>query len=196
VNLIERVKSILLSPKEEWPRIAAETATVQSLYVGYIMILAAIGPIAMLVAFSALGLGFGLGTGVFAYIHSLIGVAILALIVDVLAPSFGGTKDYIAAMKLVAYSFTAVWIAQIALLIPVVGMLVVLVGLIYGFYLFFLGAPVLKKSTPDKAVPLTIVVVVSAIVLMYLFGMIARSLGFGFGMGGGSMGMGPMGMLH
>ena len=28
-----------------------------------------------------------------------------------------------AAMKLVAYSFTAVWVAQIALLIPVLGLL-------------------------------------------------------------------------
>ena len=196
MNLIERVKSILLNPKEEWPKIAAETATVQSLYVGYIMILAAIGPIVMLVAFGALGFGFGAGTAVFAYIHSLVGVAILALIVDVLAPSFGGTKDYVAAMKLVAYSFTAVWIAQIGLLIPVLGLLIVLAGLIYGFYLFFLGVPVLKKSTPDKAVPFTIVVVVSAIVLMYLLGMIARSLGFGFGMGGGSIGVGPMGMLR
>jgi hypothetical protein len=54
--------------------------------------------------------------------------------------------------------------------------------------------PILKKSTPDKAVPFTIVVLVSAIVLMYLLGMIARSLGFGFGMGAGPMGMGPMGM--
>jgi hypothetical protein len=192
MNLIERVKNILLKPREEWPKIAAEAATVQSLYVGYIVILAAIGPIAMLVAFSALGLGFGLSTAVFAYIHSLIGVAILALIVDVLAPSFGGVKDYVAAMKLVAYSFTAVWIAQIALLIPVAGILVVLVGLIYGFYLLFLGVPVLKKSTPDKAVPFTIVVVVSAIVLMYLLGMTARSLGFGFGMGAGPMGVSPM----
>jgi hypothetical protein len=194
MDLIERIKSILLSPREAWPKIASEAATVQSLYVGYIVILAAIGPIAMLVAFSTLGFGFGLSTAVFAYIHSLIGVAILALIVDVLAPSFGGTKDYVAAMKLVAYSFTAVWVAQIALLIPVAGMLVVLVGLIYCFYLFFLGVPILKKSTPDKAVPFTIVVLVSAIVLMYLLGMIARSLGFGFGMGAGPMGMGPMGM--
>lgn len=194
MNLFERVKNILLSPKEEWLKIAAETATVQSLYVGYIVILAAIGPVVMLVAFGALGFGFGASTAVFAYIHSLIGVAILALIVDVLAPSFGGTKDYVAALKLVAYSFTAAWIAQIALLLPVLGLLVLLVGLIYGFYLFFLGVPVLKKSTVDKAVPFTIVVVISAIVLMYLLGMIARSLGFGFGMSAGSMGMGPMGM--
>jgi len=192
--LIERVKNILLQPKDEWPKIAVEEATPQSLYLGYIMILAAIGPLATFVAFGAFGLGFGLGMAVFAYIQSLIGVAILALIVDVLAPSFGGTKDFVAAMKLVAYSFTALWVAQIAFLIPMLGLLVVLIGLIYSFYLFFLGVPVLKKSTADRAVPFTIVVVVSAIVLMYLLGMIARSLGFGFGMGAGSMGMGAMGI--
>jgi len=194
VNLLERAKNILLQPKQEWPRIAAESATVQSLYIGYIMILAAIGPIAMLVSFAALGLGFGIGAAVFAYIHGLIGVAILALIVDVLAPNFGGTRDYVAALKLVAYSFTALWVAQIALLIPAAGMLVVLVGLIYGFYLFLLGVPIMNKSTADKAVPFTIVVVVSAIVLMYLLALIARSLGFGFGMGIGPVGTPGAGM--
>jgi Yip1-like protein len=194
MNFIDRVKKILLSPKGEWPTIAGESATVQSLYIGYIVILAAIGPLAMLVSFGVLGLGFGVGAAVFAYIHSLVGVAILALIVDLLAPTFGGTRDFVAAMKLVAYSLTAVWVAQIALLIPVVGMLVVLIGLVYAFYLFFLGVPVLKKATADKAVPFTIVVLISAIVLMYLLGMIARGLGFGFGIGSGPMAMGPMGL--
>lgn len=201
MNIFERAKNILLQPKQEWPKISGESATVQSLYIGYIMILAAIGPLAMLVSFAALGLGFGLGAAVFAYIHALVGVAILALIVDVLAPNFGGTRDFVAALKLVAYSFTALWVAQIALLLPAAGALIVLVGFIYGFYLFLLGVPVLKKSTPDKAVPFTIVVVVSAIVLMYLLALIARSLGFGFGyglgFGGAPMGVGrAMGLLH
>jgi hypothetical protein len=194
VNLIDRVKNILLNPKAEWPKIAGESATVQSLYVGYIVILAAIGPIAMLVTFGALGGGLGVSSAIFAYIHSLIVVAILALIVDVLAPSFGGGRDFVASLKLVAYSFTAVWVAQIALLIPFAGWLVVLIGLIYGFYLFLLGVPVMKKSSADKAVPFTIVVVVSAIVLIYLLAWIAGSLGFGFHMGAGSM-AGTMGML-
>src|ERR1043166_2268629 len=191
MNLIDRVKNVLLAPKQEWPRIAAESATAQSLYAGYIVILAAIGPLATLVSLTIIGLGFGIGAAVFAYIHSLVGVAILALIADLLAPTFGGSRDYVAAMKLVAYSFTAVWVAQIALLIPVIGFVIVFIGLIYSFYLFYLGVPVLKKSTGDKVVPYTIVVVISAIVLMYLIGLIARSLGFG--MGGGPMAMGPMG---
>jgi hypothetical protein len=194
VNLIDRVKTILLSPKDEWPRIAAEPATVQSLYTGYIVILAAFGPLALLVSFAVLGLGAGLGAALFTYIHSLVDVAILALIVDVLAPTFGGTKDYVASLKLVTYSFTALWVAQIALLIPVAGGLVVLIGLVYAFYLFFLGVPVLRRSTADRAIPFTIVVVISAIVLMYLLEMIARGLGFGFGgMGAGPMAAGPMG---
>src|SRR3546814_3114058 len=37
-KLVERVKSILLSPKSEWPVIAAEPATVKGLYTGYFMI--------------------------------------------------------------------------------------------------------------------------------------------------------------
>ncbi len=196
MNLVDRVKQILLSPKDEWPRIAAETATVQSLYVGYIVILAAIGPLATFVSFALIGLGFGLAAAVFAYIHSLIGVAILALIVDLLSPGFGGAKDYVAALKLVAYSFTALWVAQIALLIPVAGAVIVLIGLVYAFYLFFVGAPVMKKSAVDKAIPFTIVVVISAIVLMYLLGMIARGLGIGFGMGAGPMAIGPMGLAR
>ncbi|HUH94375.1 MAG TPA: Yip1 family protein [Casimicrobiaceae bacterium] len=194
MNLIDRVKTILLSPRDAWPRIAAEPATVQSIYIGYIVVLAAIGPVATLVSFAVLGLGFGLGAAVFAYVHSLVGVAILALIVDVLAPTFGGARDYVAALKLVAYSFTALWVAQIALLIPVAGGLIVLIGLVYAFYLFFLGVPVLKKSTVERAIPFTLLVVVSAIVLMYLLAMIARGLGFGFGIGTGPLAAGPMGV--
>ena len=181
MNTTERITRILLTPKAEWPTIAAEPATAQSLYLRYVVILAAIGPIAMLISFAVLGLGIGIGAAVFAYVHALIGVAILALIVDALAPRLGGTRDYVRALKLVAYSFTALWVAQIALLIPVAGAVIALIGLAYSLYLFFLGAPVLGKTTPEKALPFTIVVVICAIVAMYLLGLIARSIGLGFG---------------
>jgi hypothetical protein len=193
VNLIARVKNILLTPREEWPRIAAEAATVQSLYLRYVLILAAIGPLATFVSFAVLGLGLGLGAAIFAYLHALIGVAIVALIVDALAPRFGGTRDYVRALKLTAYSFTALWVAQIALLIPVAGALIALIGLVYSLYLFFLGVPVLGKSAAEKAIPFTIVVIVCAIVVMYLIGLIARTLGFGFG-AAAPMAVGPMGL--
>jgi hypothetical protein len=193
VNLIERVKNILLQPKEEWPKIATEAATPQSLYLGYIMILAAIGPIVTMLGLGAFGAGFGIRVAILAYVNSLVAVAVLALIVDFLATTFGGTKDFVAALKLTAYSFTAAWVAQVALLIPVLGRIVVLVAGIYGFYIFFLGAPVLKKCAADKAVTFTIVVLLCAVVLMYLLILIV------FNLGGASAGMGDgmsVGMLR
>src|SRR3954469_1333440 len=48
MNLVDRIKGIVVEPRNEWPKIAAEPATVQSLYTGWIMILAAVAPIAVL----------------------------------------------------------------------------------------------------------------------------------------------------
>ena len=94
--LIDRVKNILLTPKTEWPVIGGETPTVQSLYVGYIVILAAIGPIAMAVRFGLFGMG--LGTALISYVVALIMIYLLAWIVDALAPTFGGEKNFIRSL--------------------------------------------------------------------------------------------------
>ena len=102
---IDRLKNILLSPKTEWPVIAGETATVQSLYVGYIMILAAIGPIALALRFGIAGAGITFAIA--NYLVSLAVVYLLALLVDALAPSFGGEKNFIRSLQLVAV--TAAW---------------------------------------------------------------------------------------
>src|SRR3546814_2366864 len=45
-KIIERVKAILTTPRTEWPTAAAEPATVQGLYTGYIAIVAALPIIA------------------------------------------------------------------------------------------------------------------------------------------------------
>lgn len=162
MNLFDRVKAILVEPRNEWAKIAAEPATVQSLYTGWIMILAAIGPVALLVATGSIQLAIA------QYVLSLIITFVLALIVDALAPSFGGTKDFIASLKLTAYSYTVAWLAGIFNLLGLLGGLLVLVATIYAFYTFFLGAPVLKKSSPEKAVPFTLVIVLCGIVLGFL----------------------------
>jgi hypothetical protein len=186
VSLVERIKAILVNPKSEWPKIAGETTSVQALYTGYIMILAVIGPLAMLVAFAPLGVPFALRTALVNYIGSLVVVAVLALIADLLAPSFGGKRDYVASLKLIAYSFTAVWCAQIALIVPLLGGLVVLIGTIYAFYLFMLGAPVLGKCASARAVPFTIFVLLCSIVLFLLI----RALVMAPVLGGAPLGAG------
>src|SRR5690606_19535458 len=100
-SLAARGKNILLMPKTEWARIDAERATVRSIYVPYVLLLAAIGPLAMLIGgqvfgYGAFGVHFrptlmsGLVTAVVSYGLALAGVFVLALVIEALAPSFGG----------------------------------------------------------------------------------------------------------
>ena len=166
MNLVERIKGIVMDPRNEWVKIAAEPATVQSLYTNWIMILAAVGPIAMLVAMHSIQFAIA------QYVLSLIITFVLALIVDALAPSFGGTKDIVASLKLTAYSYTIAWLAGIFNLLGMLGSVIALAAAIYAFYTFYLGVPVLKKATPEKAVQFTLVIVVCGIVLGLLSGFV------------------------
>ena len=124
MSLIERVQSILLKPKQTWPVIAAEGGDVASIFTGYVMILAAIPAVAAFIGMTLFGIGgFGvtmripvtaaLGSMIIGYVMSLIMVFVLALIVNALAPTFGGTKNQVAAVKVVAYSMTATFVAGI-----------------------------------------------------------------------------------
>ncbi|HEY6457456.1 MAG TPA: Yip1 family protein [Steroidobacteraceae bacterium] len=186
-NLLGRVKGILLTPRSEWPLIAAESDTIGGIYTGYILILAAIP--ALRVLLTARFLGFSvLPIVLTTYVMSLVGTFIVALIVDGLAPTFGGEKSQVQALKVVAYSYTASWIASLIGIVPGLGVLAALVGLIYGLYLLYLGLPFTMKCPADKSLGYTIVTVIAAIVVTVVLGLVVRSIG-GFGyLGGGSLG--------
>ena len=161
-GIVDRARRILANPREEWIKIAVEPATVQSLYTNWIMILAAIGPIALLLSMHPLQVA------VAQYVRSLITTFVLALVVDALAPSFGGTKDFTASLKLTAYSYTAAWLAGVFNLLGTLGDIVIVIATLYALYTFLVGAPVLNRSSPDKAVPFTLIVVLCAVVLFFL----------------------------
>ncbi len=181
--LAERVKRILLAPKEEWPVIDGEAATVAGLYTGYIVPLAAIGPVAQAIGYSVFGvsmpfmgthrtpIGSAVTGAVVTFVLTLVGVYVLALIIDALAPTFGGTRNQIQALKVAAYSSTASWLAGIFALVPGLRILGIL-GL-YSLYLLYLGLPVLMKSPADKALGYTVVVILAGVVLFMLIGLAA-----------------------
>jgi hypothetical protein len=194
-KLIDRAKAILLTPKTEWPVIAAEPETTAGLYKNYIVILAAIGPVAMFLALSVIGVGtflgsyrIGMGAGlsylVVSYALGLASVWLFSLVVNALAPTFGGQKDAIQALKTVAYAMTAAWVGSIGNLIPGIGWLISLAGAAYSVYLLYLGLPVTMKSPPDKAVGYTVVCIIVGIVISWIVMAIASSV-IGRGMWGG-----------
>jgi Yip1 domain len=190
VSLIDRVKNILMRPKTEWPVIAAEPASVASLYRNYIVILAAIPAIAMAVGLLLFGInliivtvrpsmGYVLSQAIVSYIMTLVGVFVVALIIEALAPTFGGQKDRVQALKVAAYSYTAAWVAGIVYLVPMLGLLVLL-AMIYGFYLMYLGLPVLMKSDPDKTAVYLVAVIVAAIVIYFVIGAVTAAVTHSF----------------
>jgi hypothetical protein len=185
MNLVDRVKNILLTPSTEWPVIDAEAETTGSLYTGYIIPLAAVPVIAWFLGMTLFGfrmaglsvhvpLSRAFTSAVVMYVMWLVMVFVLGLIIDALAPTFGGTKNLIQALKVAAYSCTAGWVAGIFALIPALAWLGIL-GL-YGLYLLYLGLPILMKSPKEKAVGYTVVVIVCAIVLTYLVGMVSNKV--------------------
>lgn len=186
MDLVGRAKAILLSPRQEWPVIEKETTTAAELYTGYIVPLAAIGPLARAIGFSVIGVNLGIlgswrvspanaiGGAVVSYISTLVGVWVLAWVIDALAPKFGGQSNSVQALKVAAYSATAAWLAGVFALFPPLSILGIL-GL-YGLYLLYLGLPVLMKSPPEKAMGYTVVVVIVAVLIFAVVGVLASRL--------------------
>jgi hypothetical protein len=181
MDIVQRVKAITLKPKDTWPAIKAEQATIQDLYTSYAVILAAIPPIASFIGMSLLGfpIGRGISHAVVSYGLSLAGLYVVAQIIDALAPSFGSQKNLVNALKVAVYSSTPSWVAGILIIIPFLAPVAMLLSL-YSLYLFYLGLPIMMETPKDKARGYFILTIVISIVVFILIGTLSRSL-FGFG---------------
>jgi hypothetical protein len=176
MSMIDRVQSILTRPRATWPAILAEGTDAAGIFSRYLIYLAAIPAIAGFIGWTLVGAGvFGvtvklpimtaLARMVVGYLLSLVMVWVLALIVNALAPTFGGTKDPLAALKLVAYASTAGFVGGIFGLLPSLAPLA-LVASLYSIYLLYTGIAVMMRCPPEKAGAYTAVVIVCTVVAM------------------------------
>jgi uncharacterized membrane protein len=182
MNLVARAKAILMTPKQAWAVIDGEALNVSALLTGYVIPLALIGPIASFIGLSILGngffrLGFGMGISraIVAFVLAIVGVFVLAWVINALAPSFGAKQEMPQAIKLAAYSMTAAWVAGIFYLIPTLSILA-LIGALYSLYLFYVGLPILMKSPEDKTPAYAIAVIVACIVVFFIIGQITSRM--------------------
>ena len=165
MSIVQRIKEILTQPRQAWPRIAEETTTPKDLYLTYIIPLVAVSAIAGFIGATVVGVYLpfqgtyrasilsGLGTAVSQFVLGLAMVYLIVMIVNALAPRYGGRQDMTQALKVVAYSGTPAWLASVFQMIPGMRMLGVL-GL-YSIYLFYTGLPVVMKSSPERALGYT-----------------------------------------
>jgi hypothetical protein len=177
VRLLVCVKNILLSPSTQWEVIASEPSSSWGIYVGYVAPLAAVGAIATFINDSVVGVGAGfLGTyrapigiglihALLSCLFSFLGVYLIALIVNALAPIFGGQRDALRALKVVAFSCTPAWIGSALYLVPAVGAITGILAGLYGAYLLYVGLPVLMRCPRGKAIGYALALTLGAFVL-------------------------------
>lgn len=193
MNLVDRAKNIIMTPKTEWPVIAAEAPNTGAIMTGYVIPLALIPAVAMIIGFGFVGgqmfssVTWGIGMGVVSFISTILGVYLTALVMDFLAPNFGSQKNFGRALQTVAYSYTPMWIAGILNIIPVIGWLGSILGL-YGLYLMYLGIPHTMKTPQDKVVLYLVVSIIVMVIIYMILGAILSAIMFAI-LGFGAMGM-------
>ena len=183
MDIVERVKNIIMTPKTEWLVIAAEEPNTAQIFKGYVLPLALIPAIAHIIGLSVIGRGmmssfsWGIAMGLIQFILAFVGVYISAYVIAFLAPRFGSQQDMGRAVQLVAYSYTPAWVAGILSIVPALGVLV-FVGGLYGLYLMYLGLPQMMKTPQDKVIGYLVVSIIAMIVIYWIISLLLTSIIF------------------
>ena len=188
MNLVDRVKNIILTPAKEWEVIKGESWTVADLFTKYAIILAGIPAIAGLIGYSLFGFSYGFGSfklpigtsitwAVLTYILSLVGIFVLGFIIDALAPSFGSTKDLVASLKVAVFSSTPGWVAGIINIFPSLSWIAAIAS-IYGLVLLYMGLQIVKVVPKEKMVGYFVVILIVAILVYVVIGAIVGGIVF------------------
>ena len=187
MDLLSRVKGILLTPETEWLAVEKEPGTPAYLLTNYVVYLAAIPPIAGFlgraiigetlpsVGTSRVGLFAGLLGAVIGYVLSFVITFAVAIIIYQLAPRFGSVKNFSSALKVTAYSLTPYWVAGVLQVVPGLRFVGDVVAF-FGIYLVWLGLPRLMKTPADRAVAYVATMVVCAIVLVVAITLLAGAI--------------------
>jgi hypothetical protein len=183
MNLVDRARNIIVSPKTEWDVVAGEEPNIQQIIVGYVIPLALIPAIAVILGWGLFGvLGYksftyGIALGLVQLLNAIIGVFLAAFVIDALATSFGSQKNLGRAVQLVAFSMTPAWLGGILSIFPAIGWLGTLFGL-YGLYILYLGVTPLMKTPQDKSVGYVIVSIIVVIIVYFVLAAILTTIMF------------------
>lgn len=180
MNFLQRLKRILLTPAQEWPRIERESLSTRALWTRYILVLAAIPALAGFILRSLpvpvpgiIGMaerippGRGLLGMLAGYLVTLLMIHFMAHIANVLARTHDAKKNPAMALALIAYSSTAWMLGNVFAAIP--GLWIVnLVASLYSVRLLALGIPVLMKSPPEKTLSYTVALMICGLLAVTL----------------------------
>jgi hypothetical protein len=194
MELINRIKNILLTPKTEWQAVEAENEPHVKVFTTYVVPLAIIPAAAALIGYGVIGysafgvhvsnFGWGVRQAVMQYLLMLGGTYVTAFVIDALAANFGARKDLNRAFSLVAYAYTPMFVAGVFYILPSLSWLASLAGL-YGLYLLYIGLQPMMKAAAEKqtayfVVSLIVTVVVSVVLSTILTALLLKGTYFKF----------------
>ena len=195
MNLIERAKNIIITPKTEWEKIATEEQSLASVATSYVVPLVLVGAAATFIGYGLIGVSYfgvrvsstewGIKMAIIQLASALIGFVITSYVVDALAASFGSEKNINKSAQLVGYGYTPAMIGAIFNVFPAIALIGSLFGL-YGIYLMYLGLGPIKKTPEDKKVVYLVVTILVLIVVYFVIGLVLRNILL-TGMGPGSI---------
>jgi len=166
--------------------IANETIPKQRLFLNYAIPLALIGPLADWLGMSLIGVDLpfigmvrapywqGLASAIMAFVFVLAGVYLVSIIINLLAPRFAAEKDSRQALKIVIYSYTPAGLMGIFGILPMFSLVAILGGL-YGFYLLYLGLPVLMRCPQEKAMAYTAATITGTLLISFLLALLSSA---------------------
>jgi hypothetical protein len=186
MNALRRIIAILADPAAEWAAIDKEPGDAAYLLGRYVAPLALIPAVFGLIGACVVGavvpgaglartpLAPGLVGAVFGYVMSCATVVCLGSLIRLLAPTFGGRRDFNTAFKLAAYAFTPIWLTGIFLVAP--GLRFLELTGFYGAYILWTGASPLTK-VPDQKIPaFTAILVIAACVFIFIIRALQHAL--------------------
>jgi hypothetical protein len=185
-NLVQRVINIITKPKQEWEVIAQEEPNTMKLIGGYAFILALIPAMAAFIKYGIIGFSFmgytsrsissGIQTGLIQLLSAVIGVYLLAWVIDLLAPSFDSQKNFGRSLQLAVYASTPQWVAGILLIFSTSMSILIMLISLYAIYLLAVGMPVLKGTPKEKVVGYVILTIIAMIVIALIMALILTAI--------------------
>lgn len=165
--LLNHAFGLFTHPESEWAAIRKEKAPPRRLYVAYVLVLAAIGPICAYISTSHFGWTVGndrlikfteisaMQLSLLTYLAILAGVFALGFAINWMARTYGAHQEQVPSrgIALASYSCTPLFLAGFALLYPSpwFNVIIFMAAACYGGWLMFNGLPVVMGIPRDQA---------------------------------------------
>jgi hypothetical protein len=180
-GLFGRIKGMLFAPGAEWALIATEATPTARLYTTFIAPLALLDA---LVAFIHVTSGSvhvpfsgGVITAFLVFGFGLLGIFLVAVIIDAVAAFFGAVSNRRLASAVAAYASTPIWLAMVFVPFPTLWVPLQVLAVSYHTWLLYLGLRLLMKAARDRVLGYATTVVLCTILLEIVFAMVSTALG-------------------